>query len=318
MVESKNSISRQEASKLVRSRQDYHLAMRKAGYRMPKLSSRICTMKFMEKGRKGFFFIPKKEQCANVPECYSWPSKEFLISKLQKSTSAFNTETSDQAQLEAFKRTVALMKKREPDTEWLLVLVGMLYPGDEIFTKSYKWKKPKPVVESDDEDYLSNEDGFYDNLPQLDDKTIKKTNRMAISKRARIKKQLKAVKARQERDRERANELALAYEQNETDSDDELELSGFDENEQVPVESQQQQFHDAIERQVPEHGSDSDFNLAESPSPKKKQRTKSGKTSRRRQQSEDEEEKEGQVYKSSVMTRSALKQRRVDEEAVTS
>ena len=90
------------------------------------------------------------------------------------------------------------------------------------------------------------------------------------------------------------------------------------------MHEQQQQFHDAIdgqvvadaERQVPEHGSDSDFNLAESPSPKPRRRTKSGKTSRRKT-AQDEEQKEGEVFKSSVMTRSALKQRRAEEDSVT-
>ena len=42
-----------------------------------------------------------------------------------------------------YKRTVALMKKREPDTKWLLVLVGMWMPNDEIFSRSYKWQRPK-------------------------------------------------------------------------------------------------------------------------------------------------------------------------------
>ena len=59
MVES-SKISRQDASRLVRSRAQYHLAMRKADYIMPSLSSELCTMKFMTKGRKGFFYIPKK------------------------------------------------------------------------------------------------------------------------------------------------------------------------------------------------------------------------------------------------------------------
>ena len=58
--------------------------MRKAGYMMPKLSSRICTMKFMVKARKGYFYVPKKEICGNVPTCFSWPSKEFLINKLHR------------------------------------------------------------------------------------------------------------------------------------------------------------------------------------------------------------------------------------------
>ena len=117
------------------------------------------------------------------------------------------------------------MKKYEPDTKWLLVFVGMWMPNDEIFKKSYKWQRPKQVEESDDDEYLSNDDGFYSNLPQLDDKTIKKTNRLAQPKHARVKKQLKALRARQERDRERAEALQMAIEEVDSDSDDDLELS---------------------------------------------------------------------------------------------
>lgn len=144
MVESNNKISRDEASKLIRSRSHFHLAMRKHGYMMPKLNSRICTMKFMIKAKKGYFFIPMRSDTRDVPECFSWPSKEFLIAKLQKFLLGCSAETEDEiARLAMYKRTVALMKKREPDTEWLLVLVGMFLPHDEIFNKSYKWQRPK-------------------------------------------------------------------------------------------------------------------------------------------------------------------------------
>ena len=41
--------------------------------------------------------------------------------------------------VELVSRTLALMKKRLPDTKWLLLLCGMFIPHDEIFQKSYKW-----------------------------------------------------------------------------------------------------------------------------------------------------------------------------------
>lgn len=85
MVESNsNSISRSDAAKLVRNRAHLHLAMRKAGYVMPSLSSPICTIKFMQKARKRIFFIPKKHEVGIIPECYSWPSKEVLLKKLKQ------------------------------------------------------------------------------------------------------------------------------------------------------------------------------------------------------------------------------------------
>ena len=62
-------------------------------------------------------------------------------------------------------RTVAKIKKKQPDTEWLLLLVGIFMPEDEIFRKSFKWVKPKREQEEEGEDMLSNDDGFYDDLP---------------------------------------------------------------------------------------------------------------------------------------------------------
>ena len=40
----------------------------------------------------------------------------------------------------------------------------------------------------DSDDYLSNDDGVYDDLHQLDDKVIRKTNRLVTPKEKRIKK----------------------------------------------------------------------------------------------------------------------------------
>ena len=95
MVESSNKISKADVSKLIRSRAHWHMAMRKHGYVMPKLSSRICTMKFMRKGKDGHFYIPTKADTCNVPECYSWPSKEFLITKLQRWLVSLRVETEE-------------------------------------------------------------------------------------------------------------------------------------------------------------------------------------------------------------------------------
>jgi hypothetical protein len=65
----------------------------------------------------------------------------------------------EQANFIMMKNTVAAMKKRLPDTKWLLILIGTLMPADPIFHKSFKWIRPKLVEEEDD--YLSNDDGFY-------------------------------------------------------------------------------------------------------------------------------------------------------------
>ena len=150
------------------------------------------------------------------------------------------------------------MKKKNPDTKWLLLLVGLFMPEDPIFHKSYKWSRPKVVEDSDE--YLSNDDDVYTNLTQLDDKVIRKTNRIAIPKEKKIKKQLKAIRARKERDAEREEELLALAAEEISDSDDDLELS----------ELSDEQPREQVIQHV-EHDAESDFNLADdSPVPKKK------------------------------------------------
>ena len=86
MVESNanqgKKISRAELAKILRSAKDFHTICRRNHYVMPALSSRACTLKFMMKIRQGYFFCPKKSHVANIPECFSWPDKEFLLKKL--------------------------------------------------------------------------------------------------------------------------------------------------------------------------------------------------------------------------------------------
>ena len=84
MVESNsNSISRSDGAKAIRNRKHLHTAMRMAGYLLPSLNAPICTMKFLHKARKRIFFVPMKSYIKQVlPECFSWPSKSYLIKKL--------------------------------------------------------------------------------------------------------------------------------------------------------------------------------------------------------------------------------------------
>ena len=88
---------------------------------------------------------------------------------------------SSEAELDTYKRTIAYCKKRQPDTAWLLTWMKIFIPHDEIFDRSWQWRRPKKQEESDDE-LVSNDDDFFTGHPQHDDKTIKNTNRLARPK----------------------------------------------------------------------------------------------------------------------------------------
>ena len=75
------------------------------------------------------------------------------------------------------------MEKRKPDTKWLLMLVAIFIPDDEIFRKDWRYVKSQKSVPV--EPMLDNQDGMWDNLPQLTESQIRKTNRLRLPKAMR-------------------------------------------------------------------------------------------------------------------------------------
>lgn len=146
----------------------------------------MCSMDFLRKGRTGYYFIPKVEQTANAKRCFSYPHKSILIEKIDtiiRNLDKPNT-LEDVKHHKALRRTVNLMKVHHPDTGWLIRWMAVLNPNDEIFKKSYQFKRPKQEIEiSEEEDFLRNDDDFFTDLPALDDKTIRTTNRIRVPKR---------------------------------------------------------------------------------------------------------------------------------------
>ena len=72
---------------------------------------------------------------------------------------------------------------RMPDAAWLIDVLGVMTPNDEIFTKSYVWTKPQESRPP--ETTFDNVDGLFDGLPRLSEKELRKTNRMQRPKAER-------------------------------------------------------------------------------------------------------------------------------------
>ena len=162
----------------------------------------MCSMTFLKKGRAGHYVIPTYEQTANAKRCFSYPHKHILINKIEAyvKTRPAPTNLVDAKHAKALRRTVDLMKVHPPDTAWLIRWLGVLTPDDEIFSKSYKFKRPRIQVEtSEEEDELNNDDGLWTDLPLLDDKTVRKTNRLRVSKKVQISKRIKQVRLTMEK-----------------------------------------------------------------------------------------------------------------------
>ena len=82
-------IETSEARKLVACPDDYHEALIRNGYYMPRLSSSLCTNTYMVKVRDGEIWCPRYREVRLLP-CPRPPSKEVLMMKLAAVMDATN------------------------------------------------------------------------------------------------------------------------------------------------------------------------------------------------------------------------------------
>ena len=101
-------------------------------------------------------------------QCYNPPPKSQLLDKLIPALLSHITgqNAPSMERIVAIKGLIVALKKRESDRQWLIDLLAIYKPSDEIFKKSYKYVRPREDVEI----LLDNEDGFFDDLPELDEK----------------------------------------------------------------------------------------------------------------------------------------------------
>jgi len=68
------------------------------------------------------------------------------------------------------------MTDHHPDVKWLVDLLAIWAPHDEIFEPNYRFVRQRDVIELE----LPNEDNFWTNMPQLTEKEIRRQNRVRI------------------------------------------------------------------------------------------------------------------------------------------
>ena len=59
------------------------------------------------------------------------------------------------------RNTLNYMIDHQPDVEFLVILMGIWSPNDEIFELNYKFVREKETVEAE----FDNEDGFWSSMP---------------------------------------------------------------------------------------------------------------------------------------------------------
>ena len=74
------------------------------------------------------------------------------------------------------RKTLEYMTDHQPDVKWLVELLAIWSPNDEIFEPNYRFVRQREVIELE----LPNEDNFWTNMPPLTEKEIRRQNRVRI------------------------------------------------------------------------------------------------------------------------------------------
>ena len=197
MVESLNpQVTYSELSMFVRSKVQLHAALGRSNYRLPNVNSAICCMAFLMQVREKTVWCPMAGDITSMRVCFSPPPKTVLLEKLIEAVTAKHQAGEiSKDQVKPIENLLTLMKQKSANVEFLVLCIGIFNPQDEIFQKSYVYKRSSKVPA---EPVYANEDGMWSNLPHLDVSVLKKTNRMRIPKEQALQLKLQKVQARQQ------------------------------------------------------------------------------------------------------------------------
>ena len=76
-----------------------------------------------------------------------------------------------------------MLRVRDANQDWYVTLIGIWDPECEIFRKDFTYVRDREVAA---EPLIDNADGLYDGLPLIDEKTMRKSNRMQLPKEQRL------------------------------------------------------------------------------------------------------------------------------------
>ena len=180
--------------KMIRTKTDFYKALKAKGWLLPKISSSIVTMEFLQEVRSKTIYCPMLEDVRFKP-CLNPPSIEVLCEMIQNGVRASLTRFDPEVAPRAA-RLADRLDKRRPDTAWLLAVLAVMNPENEVFQPGYippKRKaavdKPVPLAQMP----VNNEDDFLSDLPQLNRRELLRgRNNIFLSKEEKLEAKLQA------------------------------------------------------------------------------------------------------------------------------
>ena len=189
-------ITHEQLSEFVRSKSMLHEALMRSGFRLPSVNAACTDLSFLMGVRDKTIWCPLSSDVKESRLCFSPPPKTVLLEKLQQAVSAkFAAGQIEQAMLKPMENFITAISSKPANVDFLVLVIGVFKPDEEIFTKSYVWKRPVPVQFQQTYD---NADGIFTGLPHLPAAVIRRTNRLRVPKEKSLELKLLKVQQRQE------------------------------------------------------------------------------------------------------------------------
>ena len=170
--------------------------MLRNGWVLPAKKQSICTLDFMERVRAGEIYCPRVEQIKRPAICLTPPPKETLIEKIDIACANRLARGENTCALERLLER--LLNKKSADTAFLVQVLHLVDENDEIFERSYVYRRPKKPKAMSTMPLMNNADGFYDNLPQLQSSRSKHgRSKLRLTKAQKDAMQLQILEHRQ-------------------------------------------------------------------------------------------------------------------------
>ena len=135
-----------EAQNVLYNKKVYFALMLRNGFHMPKITSSICSLEWMDKVREGSLWIPKDEDVW-IKNCAAAPTKINVLLEIEKLLKLKNLGS------------IGWTDELKPDKQWCLTVLSTLSPQHPFFSKTYQPVQAKMRKKIEDKN------NFFQNIP---------------------------------------------------------------------------------------------------------------------------------------------------------
>ena len=145
-MQSKKTISYDEANKYIRNKPGFVEALGRDGYIMPSIHSALCTLDFLNAVRKKLVYCPRRDEIPVVKKCYSRPPKAMLLEVFIEGCGAkFERGEMDDGLKKRLENLITMLKSKDADATFYLALINVVAPDWEGFTKGFVYRHSRDL-----------------------------------------------------------------------------------------------------------------------------------------------------------------------------